>query len=191
MGSFSLHDLGDWCAGCDADTIFCEAIENDTTPANGTDTTCAVPGAGQMSPAVVGVVGAVVFLAMLLLSALVAGLCGFRVSFHRRRKAGTEAGAIGGIGALKSSGSGNGGGFKGAEKLASDTDLTLEGGPGASVVKHERVGSWELNDKKNGALDKDVESGRMERVVSRADYGRRSEEIVDPFGDPVKPLDQV
>jgi hypothetical protein len=36
-----------------------------------------------------------------------------------------------------------------------------------------------------------MESGGVERVVSGADYGRRSEDHVDPFGDPVKPVDQV
>jgi len=44
---------------------------------------------------------------------------------------------------------------------------------------------------KQGSLDKDVESGR---VVSGADYGRRSEdgmERIDPFGDPVKAVDTV
>ena len=98
---------------------------------------------------------------------------------------------------LRRSGSGNGG-FKGAEKLASDTDLRLKGGAGATVIRHERVGSWELNesptDKKHSSLDKEIESGNVSRVVSKADYGRNSEDgigNVNPFGDPVKPLDQV
>lgn len=86
----------------------------------------------------------------------------------------------------------HGGGFKGAEKLASDTDLHLKGGAGVTVVRHERVGSWELNDsptdRRPSSLDRGIESGRA------ANYARRSEdgiEHVNPFGDPVKAVDQV
>jgi hypothetical protein len=60
------------------------------------------------------------------------------------------------------------------------------------VIRHERVGSWELSS--TARADKDVESGRMERVVSGADYSRRrseDDEGVNPFGDPVKPVDHV
>jgi len=110
---------------------------------------------------------------------------GFRVD---RRKRGNGA-DVGGLGVL----SGGGGGFKGAEKLASDTDLHLKGGAGATVIRHERVGSWELNESPksptHSSLDKEIESGR---VASTADYGRRhSEDGADPFGDPVKAVDQV
>ena len=187
MGSFSLDDVNQWCADCDSINLFCAAINTDVS--NSTDSSSASTGKKGMSPAIGGVIGATVTLAVLLLGALIAGLCGFRLR-HQGRKAGSEAG---GVGVLKRSASGSGGGFKGAEKLASDTDLTLKSGAGASVVRHERVGSWELNDQKNGVggMDKDVESGRMERIVSTADYGRTSEEHVDPFGDPVKAVDQV
>lgn len=92
--------------------------------------------------------------------------------------------------------------------MASDTDLTIKkGGAGASVIRHERVGSWELKDSPSsptesrsaGSLDKEIEAGRTgtdrkERVVSTADYGRKSEDgigAVNPFGDPVKPVDHV
>jgi hypothetical protein len=194
MGDFSLNEVVDWCSGCSSVTLFCEAIEADTS--NSTSTTPSSNDPKSLSPAIGGVIGATVTLAVLLLAALVLGLCGFRLKYHPRHGSNVEGG---GVGVLKrgASGSGTGGGFKGAEKLASDTDLRLKGGAGASVVRHERVGSWELNDSPTGdrktGLDKDVESGRMERVVSGADYGRRSEENehVDAFGDPVKPLDQV
>lgn len=86
----------------------------------------------------------------------------------------------------------SGGGFKGAEKLASDTDLRLKGGAGATIVRHERVGSWELNesptDSKHTSLDKEIESERA------ANYERRSEDgigNVNPFGDPVKAVDHI
>lgn len=196
MGDFSLDEVVDWCSGCNSITLFCEAIEADTS--NNTSTSPSTSsGKKSLSPAIAGVIGATVTLAVLLLAALILGLCGFRLNYHEKRK-GLGAGDVGGIGVLKRTGSGKAGGFKGAEKLASDTDLRLKGGAGASVVRHERVGSWELNesptDRKSGGLDKDIESGRMERVVSGADYGRQSEEVddhVNPFGDPVKPVDQV
>lgn len=192
MGDFSLDDVADWCTMCDSITLFCEAIMTDIS--NGTTST-ASPSKKTLSPAIGGVIGATITLAVLIIAAAILGLCGFRLDYHERRAKSVPE--VGGIGVLKRSSSGKVGGFKGAEKLASDTDLRLKGGAGASVIRHERVGSWELGEsptspKGQGSLDKDIESGRMERVVSGADYGRRSEDYhVNPFGDPVKPVDQV
>ncbi len=192
MGEFALNDVEDWCTVCDAVTLFCEALAVNTS--NSTNVPTALGNKKTLSPAIGGVIGATVTLAIALLAVLILGLCGFRLS-HRGNRLGVAMPAVGGIGVLKRNSSGTGG-FRGAEKLASDTDLTLKGGAGTSVIRHERVGSWELNEsptnKKSASLDKDIESGGMERVVSGADYGRRSEDDhVNPFGDPVKPLDQV
>jgi hypothetical protein len=188
MGDFTVDDVNEWCAACNSITLFCEAIDTDVSNNTSTSSSEAC-GKKALNPAIGGVIGATVTLAVALLAVLILGLCGFRLESRGRRKGSQD---VGGIGVLKRSGSGTQGGFKGAEKLASDTDLTLKGGAGASVVRHERVGSWELNDQKQGnSLDKDMESGGVERVVSGADYGRRSEDHVDPFGDPVKPVDQV
>lgn len=191
MGDFALNDVGEWCDVCNAFTLlFCEALESYIT--NGTTASPTCDNSKTLSPAIGGVIGAAVTLAVAILAAALLFLCGFRMQ-HRGR-GGAE---VGGIGVLKRSGSAAaGGGFKGAEKLASDTDLRLKGAVGASVVRHERAGSWELGEgpRGQGSLDKGVESGSggMERVVSGADYGRRSEdEGVNPFGDPVKAIDQV
>jgi hypothetical protein len=186
MGDFSLDDLVDWCLTCQSGSLFCEALMLDYS--NGTTTSGSSSEKGLSAP-IAGVIGATVTIGLGLIVAAILALVGFRLDYHPREK----NGAIGDLGVLKRSGSGNGG-FKGAEKLASDTDLTMKGGAGASIVRHERVGSWELNetpDKKHSSLDKDIESGRG---ISKADYGRRSEDGlggVDPYGEPVKALDQI
>jgi hypothetical protein len=188
MGGFSLDDLIDWCLGCQSGSLFCEAlmlgISNGTTGAGSSS------GNKGLSAPIAGVIGATVTIGLGLIVAAILALVGFRLDYHPREKKGA---IVGDLGVLKRSGSGTGGGFKGAEKLASDTDLTMKGGAGASV-RHERVGSWELNenpDKKQSSLDKDIES---RTAVSNVDYGRRSEDGlggIDPYGEPVKALDQV
>jgi hypothetical protein len=195
MGDFSLNNAVDWCSACDANALlFCEDIVIDVSNCTASK---ASSDKKTLSPAIGGVIGATVTLGAAILVAVILGLCGFRLDYHEKRSKGGVVPDVGGIGVLKRSGSGTAGGFKGAEKLASDTDLTLKRGAGASVIRHERVGSWELNesptsDRKNPSLDKNIESGRMERVVSGTDYGRHSEDDqVNPFGDPVKPADQV
>jgi hypothetical protein len=136
-----------------------------------------------LSGPVAGIIGATIAIVLLIIIGTILALIGFRLEYHPREK-----GVGSNLGVLKRSGSG--GGFKGAEKLASDTDLAMKGGAGATIVRHERVGSWELNDspdKKNSSLAKDIESGRT-------NYGRKSEDGiggVDPYGEPVKALDAI
>lgn len=171
MAEFSLDDVSDWCAACQTATLFCEAIADDLQ----TSTPSSSKSSGGIAPTIAGVIGATVTIAVCLLVGALLMLIGFRVEFvprkDRKGEAATGAAVLGG-------------GFKGREKLASDTDLTLKGGAG---IRHERVGSWELNDaKKDESLDKEIEAGR---VVSGADYGRHSEEI--DVGRPVKPFESV
>lgn len=188
MGDFSLDDLVDWCLECSSGSLFCEALVLNYNSEIGSGTETAKK-AKTLSAPVAGVVGATITIALMLIVGAILALVGFRLDYHPREKRGA-----GDLGVLKRSGSG--GGFKGAEKLASDTDLTMKGGAGASIVRHERVGSWELNegpDKKLSALDKDIESGRG---TGKSTYGRASEDGhglggVDPYGEPVKALDQV
>jgi len=187
MGQFSLDDLVDWCSECNSGSLFCEAIMLNYNSEVGAGSGTTTKKAKSVSAPVAGVIGAAVTIAALLIIGAILALLGFRVD-HRQKGKGSD------LGVLKRSVSG--GGFKGAEKLASDTDLTMKGGAGASVVRHERVGSWELNDspdKKQSVLDKDFESGGG---MSKTAYGRRSEDVhglggVDPYGEPVKALDQV
>ena len=198
LGTFSMNDILDWCNECNAVTMFCEAIKPNTVVSN--STTVASPSKSGISAPIAGVIGATVTIATFILVAGVLMLFGFRIDYHDRNSRGGASSNTGNLGVLKRSGSGQNGGFKGAEKLASDTDLRLKnGGAGASVVRHERVGSWELHESPvsptgttHESLDKQLESGRL---GSTADYSRRSMDLdhehPDHFGDPVKALDQV
>lgn len=195
MGGFALSDVSEWCNQCQTINLFCEAIYStmdNSSSSSGSNSS----NHNKVSPVIGGVIGAAVTLGLFIITAIILLLLGFRLDHHGKRAAGTE-GDAGGIGVLRRSSSG-GGGFKGAEKLASDTDLRLKGGAGASVIRHERVGSWELNESptsptstKHSSLDTKVGSGR---VVSTADYGRNSEDgigNVNPFGEPVKAVDHI
>lgn len=184
MSLFSLDSITDWCNECASDNLFCSALTAEQT--NSTSSSPSSSHNKGLSAAVAGVIGAIVTIALALLIAGILALVGFRLSYHPREK-----GPVNDLGVLKRSATGAGG-FKGAEKLASDTDLTVKGA-GATVIRHERVGSWELNDgaNKHGSIDKDVETARG---MGKAYFARRSEDgigAVDPFGEPVKAVDQV
>jgi len=191
MGGIALEEIGVWCSTCNSLAIFCPAFNTDET--NGTDSTgsssdSVSSSSNGVSAPVAGVIGAAVTIAVLgliLVFAVVLG--GLRV--HRNAKADRRATTS------------SFGGFKGAEKLASDTDLTVaKGGAGQSVVRHERVGSWELGDAKKPT---DIEAGqtsqeggaKIDRIVSGVDYSAdahdRDEEAINPFGDPVKIDDRI
>lgn len=188
MGQFSLNDLVDWCTACDSGNLFCEALDPPVT--NGTTGTSPSTSRNGPSAPVAGVIGAAVTIGVGLIIAAILAFVGFRLNYHPRERGGASD-----LGVMKRSGSGSGGGgFKGAEKLASDTDLAIKGGAGATIIRHERVGSWELNespDQKHSSLDKDIETARS---MSKGSWGRKSEDGlggVDPYGEPVKALDQV
>lgn len=194
MGSFAVDGVSDWCTACGAVTLFCEAIALNTgynSPLTGGNSS---PTRGRMSlsPAIAGVVGAAVAIAAFIFLAAGLLLAGFRIE-HRAK----DNNRTSDISVLKRSGSGHNGGFKGGDRLASDTDLRLKSGDGvgATVIRHERVGSWELGENKSRSLDKEIEAGETGRVVSTADYGRRSEDLrahdEDPFGDPVRAVERV
>lgn len=193
MDEFTMRDVPDWCNVCAAETRFCMELANEPS-VSAPKSNVGTSGNKRLSPTVSGAIGALVALALAVLAFLILAFFGFRL--ERKGKKPNKA-RNSDLGVLRTS-SGNGG-FKGAEKLASDTDLRLKGGAGVSVVRHERVGSWELNDGPRSpppvypSLNKDLESGR---VQSHADYGRRSEdydglERIDPFGDPIRPADQI
>lgn len=183
-----MRDVDEWCNACATENVFCRQLLN--APAvigqSGTQS-------HGLSPLISGVIGALVALALAALAFVALAFLGFRL---QRRDQNSKA-SKSDLGVLRTS-SGNGG-YKGAEKLASDTDLRLKSGAGATVVRHERIGSWELKDGPQSpppvypSLDKDLESGRVRSYV---DYNRRSQEYedlerVNPFGDPVKPADQI
>lgn len=169
MQRLSIGSIANWCETCDSYSIFCPAFADAADGGSGTSAGSRRGGSGSgsgLSPAVAGVVGAIVALVIAaLIAALVCLLAGFRV--HRvNRGRRSELG-----------------GFKGAEKLASDQDLTLPkggagatvvqettptevgedgkvvaaaaavGGPGAPMRGHERVGSWELREQRKAEAE--------------------------------------
>jgi hypothetical protein len=141
--ALGMQTVREWCETCASASLFCRGVD---------------AGAGELvvpdsrrrhgvSPAVGGVVGAVVTLVvggvLFGLAMLLGGVRLHRV--QRSKKAGL-------------------GGFKGSRKLASDADLSLahSGAPPAGISfvpdskrAHERVDSWELRQKEDG--------GEMER----------------------------
>ncbi|KAK4954312.1 hypothetical protein LTR10_007742 [Elasticomyces elasticus] len=180
MYSIMIGNIGTWCTQCGALNLFCAAWNSsDTfTGASGSSSTSSSSRQHGLKPAIAGVIGAIVTLAVagLLFAALM--LLG-GVRFHRVERHKHDLG-----------------GFKGSQKLASDRDLTMpKGGAvvGASVERspdspisplgHERVGSWELKQE------------QLERpnIAEAQSTGHPSfeEDRMDPFRDPVRAKESV
>jgi hypothetical protein len=131
-----MSTLTQWCDTCSSPSLFCWGVDE-------TNISVILPSTRQrhypISPAVSGVIGAVVTLVVAALFFGLAMLLG-GVRFHRvQRNKQSELG-----------------GFKGSAKLASDPDLSLanNGAPPAGISfvpdakkGHERVNSWELRQK--------------------------------------------
>ncbi|KAK8026256.1 hypothetical protein PG990_004079 [Apiospora arundinis] len=135
MAEVAVSDLYHWCQMCSAPTLYCMAVTSNVDGdssgwpgASGADS-----GRSRMTPVLGGAIGALVTLGVVTLAGLAAFfLGGLRV---RRRHNDHRNGA--GAAVQRSSSLG---GFKGAEKMASDKDLSVARGGG----RHERVGSWEM-----------------------------------------------
>ena len=177
MENIMIFNIGDWCSTCDSFSVFCPAFENVNTGSPGSSL---VSGAQRgMQPVVAGVVGAVVALAVFAL--VIAGLlllCGIRL----QRRSGRRQSDLGG--------------FKGAEKLASDQDLTMsKSRAGVSIVDSgaihapakERVGSWELKDQ---AKTRNEQSPVL-HVGNTRSSRKPSFEEDEIEAEPVKPYDYV
>lgn len=174
LAKFTLSGVGEWCALCGSYNIFCNAYTG-----NGKSRSNGGGGNSGLSPAIAGVVGALVALAVAaILFGLLMAFAGFRVHRQGGKRKSDMAG------------------FKGSQKLASDQDLTIpKGGAAVSVAEpeaakgHERVGSWELRQQA-----KREEAGQMGAVnmnrPRRPSY--EDDEIqVDPYATAVKPHDHV
>jgi hypothetical protein len=174
-----MLSIEDWCSQCGSYSIFCPAFEGENDSPGGTDLTSSNH---RLNPALAGVIGALVTLVVLALivgaAMLLLGLRFFRVKNKRQSELA---------------------GFKGAEKLASDQDLTIpKGGAGAVVTDtgatagrgHERIGSWEL--RHSGKVEEahqpmDHIAGKMPRRPSFED----DELHVNPYSKPVQAKDQL
>lgn len=159
MQAIMVNQLSDWCDACSSRSVFCWGVDNATVnlllPAS-------TEKQSKISPAVGGVIGAVV---TLVVAGLLFGIAMFLggIRFHRvteRRSSSL-------------------GGFKGAAKLASDVDLRLPNNAvapaGAAVVGadlkkgHERIGSWELRAKEgSGDLASRGSFDAIEEAMGRA-----------------------
>ncbi|KAF1989405.1 phosphoglycerate mutase-like protein [Aulographum hederae CBS 113979] len=193
MGQIELGNTQEWCDVCGASAVFCaffnEAI--DGSPYGGSSSPdssgSGSGGHGGVSPAVGGVIGAVVTLAVAgLLFAIAVLFGGMRV--HRVRK-GSKSDLAGG-------------GFKGSDKLASDADLSIKKNAapvaGATVEHeaqkgHERVGSWEL---KEAGAQREGErhlgappAAAATRPSFEDDHDH--DDGVNPFGEAVKADERV
>ncbi|PKX97433.1 uncharacterized protein P174DRAFT_418399 [Aspergillus novofumigatus IBT 16806] len=134
MEKFSLGSTRQWCLECGSSAVFCSGVMGKAKKTSTSD--------NRLSPAIAGVIGAVVTVVALALAAILFFLVR---GFHMRRMSRSSAG-----------------GFKGNSKMASDADLTAKdsthedvkpaespdsetfGAGGAVVCGHERTGSWEM-----------------------------------------------
>lgn len=179
-----MPSVTDWCDTCSSFSVFCPAFVS-----NGGDGSSSGPSFGEssghhnISPAVAGVIGAVVSLVVAAIGATIVALLG-GVRVYR----------------VKAKGRSDLGGFKGAERLASDPDLTVaKGKVGATVAGissppagrlHERVGSWELGDQVK-AKEAQIPNLGLSDLPKRRPSFEDDELHVSPFAPPVKPDDRV
>ncbi|KAM7209582.1 histidine phosphatase superfamily [Naviculisporaceae sp. PSN 640] len=134
-----IGGVSQWCNVCGSITLYCLGLRSNSdsgypgSPAGTNPGGIRAPGGGGVSPAVAGVISAVVTAFVAGLAFLAATFLGC-LSFHRRRTAPSpRASSLGG--------------FRGAEKMASDADVAYA----KSGSRHERTGSWELRDGNNKA----------------------------------------
>ncbi|KAF2637100.1 phosphoglycerate mutase-like protein [Massarina eburnea CBS 473.64] len=176
MQRIMMNQASDWCKACNSPSLFCRGFDGDSSTLLLLDAQDSKK--YKLSPAVAGVVGAMVTLAVAgILFAIAMLLGGLR--FHRN-----EHSTLGG--------------FKGSAKLASDPDLSLAKNAaapaGAGIVSfgqkdsgrvaHERVGSWELRQKESGGADP---AGRERDLSPRESF----EAIEAAMGRPVQPTEGV
>ncbi|KAF3070785.1 hypothetical protein GL218_00603 [Daldinia childiae] len=130
IDKFAIWELSDWCNVCSSVALFCSALSHSSGSLD--DSSNGSNGANQnsnasLSPAVAGVIGALTAIAVLGLASVTAFVFG---GLRIRRRDSSDA----------SRRRSSLGGFKGAEKMASDHDVSVA----KNGARHERVGSWEL-----------------------------------------------
>ncbi|KAI0885104.1 phosphoglycerate mutase-like protein [Annulohypoxylon maeteangense] len=128
VARFSIQDISQWCDICGSVTLFCSALGSNSGTSSGSLSSSSGGNSNtSLSPAVAGVIGALTTIAVFLAGGLVAFVFG-----GLRIRRGDAADAERRRSSL--------GGFKGAEKMASDHDVSIA----RTGARHERVGSWEL-----------------------------------------------
>lgn len=167
MKAFAIQDVLSWCSICGSTDLFCTALQQ--TTGNVTDS----PNKNStrsytLSPVVAGVIGAITTLAVIAMAATSAAVFG-GLRIHR-----ADAGQKGSLG-----------GFKGAEKMASDEDLSVAKGG----AKHERVGSWELGGPGGLVVGASKHASTFEATTMRDVDDDDDSNIMGKT--PVKPLERV
>ncbi|KAB5586207.1 histidine phosphatase superfamily [Coniochaeta sp. 2T2.1] len=151
MQGISLDGVSSWCNTCGSINLFCSGLTSNSGGYPGSPATSGGSGSdsnyndnsNKIDPVVAGVIGAAVTCGVAGLVLLASILLGFvRLSSSRDRRNSSSLG----------------GGFKGADKMTSDNDLSYAKGG----VRHERTGSWEL---RNGG------KGTEQGVTSVTDAG--------------------
>ena len=117
MASIGVGSVSNWCTVCQSVSVFCPAAQQGSG-GSGQNGSSSSGGSSGLNPVVAGVIGAIV--------AIVVGAFAALGLFCWRRKDGKRNSTLRG--------------FKGAEKMASDTDVTYA----KSGTRQERIGSWEL-----------------------------------------------
>ncbi|CAI7569211.1 unnamed protein product [Penicillium glandicola] len=163
LETFAMASTQEWCLRCNAETVFCNGV---------LDESGSQPGKKNkgLAPAIAGVIGAVITLAVIGFAAIVV----FFICAARKGKPNK----------------GNLGGFKGSGKLASDTDVSFKepiwgnsktentqpssdfaAGVGAAVQGHERTGSWEM-----GQGKKEIENIQPDGMQARSAFEDQEED---------------
>jgi hypothetical protein len=184
MQNIYIPSVANWCSTCKSYSVFCPAFVNGagSSSPTGTNTGSDNYSSQGLKPAVAGVIGAVVALIVVGLVAALAMLVGGIRLYRSKAKRRSDLG-----------------GFKGAEKLASDQDLTIPKGQAGAVVNdagsapapargHERVGSWELGAR---AKAEETQLPNLESSDARRPSFEDDDLHVSPFAAPVKPDDRV
>lgn len=177
----AITDVTGWCEACDTNNLFCYALKNGQNndddyygKGNSTGTDKNKSPQSAISPTIAGVVGAAVTLGVMGIVAIVAAVFG---GIRLRRDATQPNGSFGG--------------FKGAEKMASDRDISIANGG----ARHERVGSWELGAKKDSSatLSPTIAGlSRNETSFGVAVFPDDEDDVSMLHGRaPVKPLERI
>lgn len=177
LSDVSIDSVADWCQRCDAWTSSSFCLNYNSTarsaalgshPSSGPTTQLK----GQMAPALAGVIGAIVTLAVVALI-LVVAVCVFGLRFRRVVRQKKSKNSLGG--------------FKGGQKLESDPDvhiikdksgvgITAEAtGDSSSDAKgHQRFGSWEMN---NAGLTRPKSTSKASDEIDRFGSGALGKEV--------------
>jgi hypothetical protein len=144
----------EWCKTCNSQTPFCQAFRSGSTF-----------DPKSKDAIISGVIGAAVMTAIFGIAIASLVFC-FGLRVHRKGKEGSL------------------GGFKGAEKMASDADLTITTRGG----HHERVGSWELRDGGDGP----VGGAGLVKTGATANLRKMDDDAILEMGmKPVQPRESV